>query len=175
MFRYLPKKYHPDVERTGDAELFKKLVDAFEILRVPESRAEYDIAWEKNRKENVAIVEAAGSTHQDCHERAKILSIFYAQRRRNMREPGVSQGRVEDLTGCPEDLMNFHLWYFRQKGWIDRLESGQMAITAAGVDKIEERVIRIESAHAKIEHRGKFSAPSNVMSSITSPSSNSPT
>jgi len=32
-------------------------------------------------------------------------------------------------------MLEFHLWYLRDKGWIMRMEDGSMAITADGVDQ----------------------------------------
>ena len=46
---------------------------------------------------------------------------------------------IEQEFGCPPSHLEFHLWYLREKGWIQRLESGLFAITVAGVDKVIER------------------------------------
>ena len=32
-------------------------------------------------------------------------------------------------------MLDFHLWYLRDKGWIERTETGAFAITADGVDR----------------------------------------
>jgi hypothetical protein len=31
------------------------------------------------------------------------------------------------------------MWYLREKGWVQRLENGMFAITAAGVDRVMEQ------------------------------------
>lgn len=42
-YRKLARKYHPDVSKENDAELkFKELGEAYEVLKEPEKRAEYD-------------------------------------------------------------------------------------------------------------------------------------
>src|ERR1700694_3494257 len=42
-YRKLARKYHPDVSKEKDAEArFKKLGEAYEVLRSPEKRAAYD-------------------------------------------------------------------------------------------------------------------------------------
>jgi hypothetical protein len=46
---------------------------------------------------------------------------------------------MERLLGCPSEHLEFHIWYLRQKNWIERLENGLLAITAAGVDKVIEQ------------------------------------
>ena len=54
-----------------------------------------------------------------------------------MKNPGVSIGKIAELTNCEEKVLEFHFWYLRTKGWIERLESGLLAITCEGVDRIE--------------------------------------
>ena len=54
-YRRLAKKYHPDV-RTADktvehqpnAEMFRDVAEAYQILSVPETRASYDLSRKKN-------------------------------------------------------------------------------------------------------------------------------
>jgi predicted transcriptional regulator len=43
-----------------------------------------------------------------------------------------------EILGCDEQAIEFHLWYFLQKGWVQREESGVLSITASGVDRIDE-------------------------------------
>jgi hypothetical protein len=44
------------------------------------------------------------------------------------------------------EVVGFHIWYFKERGWITREESGVLSITADGVDKIESTVEKQESA-----------------------------
>ena len=45
---------------------------------------------------------------------------------------------LEKTLGCPQQVMEFHIWYLKEKGWIQRTENGEYAITAGGVDKVAE-------------------------------------
>ena len=155
VFRYLARKYHPDVAGKENHERFKQIVVAFKILRNPETRATFDLRREARRRENAVIIQGAGAAIEDCSERADLLSVFYAQRRTDMKEPGVSFSRLSELTTCPKEVLEFHLWYFRQKGWIEREECGLFSITAEGVDQIESRVNEIKPDLPRIEHRPK--------------------
>jgi len=47
------------------------------------------------------------------------------------------------LLRTPVELVEFHLWYLRSKGWIERLESGMLAISAIGVDEIERSRLQL--------------------------------
>jgi len=154
VFRYLAKKHHPDVTNDGEAERrqFAQMIEAFETLREPATRAAYDILWESEQNVRNEMIESANAAKSDCEERANILSMFYGQRRRDMKQPGVSEGRIEDATQCPPEVLSFHLWYFREKGWINREPSGLMSITAEGVDKIEATYSDPNRDMLRIEH-----------------------
>ena len=73
-FRRLAKKYHPDINREKDAGLKMRLLnEAYEILRDPEKRREYDIELSlgKSHSEN--------TVHEDCAVPAKrVLDRYFA-------------------------------------------------------------------------------------------------
>ena len=137
VFRYLAKRHHPDSSEHGDIKKFSLLVTAYETLTDPTARAAYDIEYEGQQKENKVLLEETGHLSSDAADRQRILALFYAQRRRSMKTPGIGAGSMEHLTGLPEAVLNFHLWFFQQKGWIMREEGGQLSITADGVEKVE--------------------------------------
>ena len=147
VFRYLAKKFHPDVAETSDMKRFSALVEAYDILRDVKSRAAYDAAYEQNERRKMDLANGSDSANSDTVDRDRLLSVFYAQRRRDMKKPGVGIGTLEQILHCPSEILEFHLWYFREKGWINREESGLLAISAAGVDEVEQRVRRADSPH----------------------------
>jgi hypothetical protein len=60
---------------------------------------------------------------------------------------------LENVLGCPEQHLKFHIWYLRENGWVYRLENGLLAITASGVDRVldeggpgSHRLPQLESA-----------------------------
>lgn len=138
MFRYFAQRYHPDRQSTGDADRFRKIVKAYDTLKRPESRAAYDSKHKTNLDYQWSLIEEAGnddSFDKDGLIRERVLSVLYAKRKRDPREPGLGPIQLERLTGCPTEMLDFHLWYLRNKGWIERTEDGSMAITADGVDQ----------------------------------------
>lgn len=139
MFRHQAKRYHPDAGATGCQEKFKRLVHAYNTLKDPEKRAAYDVAYERNRRDQKSLIAGAESTADDYEVRHRLLALFYAQRRRSMKQPGLGIVTIEELMKIPPELVEFHLWYFREKGWIQREPSGPLSITHAGVDEIESR------------------------------------
>jgi len=138
VFRYLAQRYHPDHKETGDAKKFTEIVKAHETLRDPEKRANYDIHNKKTAIYQWGLVEEAGQWEgfeNDEVIQARVLSVLYVKRKRNIHNPGSGNLEIERLTGCPNEILDFHLWYLREKGWVLRLENGLLAITAEGVDK----------------------------------------
>jgi curved DNA-binding protein CbpA len=138
MFRFLAQRYHPDREGTGDADRFDQVVKAYNTLKEPESRATYDSRHKTNLDYQWSLVEEAGDSgnfHNDSMIQERVLSVLYTKRKRDSREPGLGPMQLERLTGCPHEMLDFHLWYLRDKGWIMRMENGSVAITASGVDQ----------------------------------------
>jgi curved DNA-binding protein CbpA len=141
VFRFLANRFHPDNRETGDADRFTELVDAYRVLGDAVMRAQYDLNYERIREGRWQLF-SQDSVHNDIASdnriRMAILSILFVVRRNNPSEPGVGSVELERLLGCPEAVIRFHIWYLRENEWITRLESGFMAITAKGVDRVFE-------------------------------------
>jgi hypothetical protein len=80
----------------------------------------------------------------DADVRERLLLLFYVQRRRSMRQPGMGDMQLARLVGTPPEHLEFHLWYLKEKGWIERTETGLYAVTAEGVDQVERRRLDVE-------------------------------
>jgi curved DNA-binding protein CbpA len=138
MFRYFAQRYHPDRQGTGDSDRFRQIVEAYDTLKDPESRAAYDSRHKTNFDYQWSLFEEAGDDHnfeQDDLIQERVLSVLYTKRKREPDEPGLGPVALERLTGCPHEMLDFHLWYLKNKGWIMRENDGSMAITADGVDQ----------------------------------------
>ena len=141
IFRHLAKKLHPDHSDQTNNDQFIKIVEAYEVLSNPETRAGYDARYQDywNRKWKLASVASDMSElGDDMVARERILSLLYVQRRRSMKSPGLGEVEISRLLITPLELVDFHLWYIRTKGWVERLDTGHLAITALGVDQAEQ-------------------------------------
>jgi curved DNA-binding protein len=142
VFRHLAKRYHPDNRDSGNTEVFTRIVEANRVLSDPEERARYDLAYEQLKAAQWRIFDQE-TTHSeiaaDSRIRDAILALLYVARRNDCMNPGIGALELERTLGCPETLMEFHVWYLREQGLIKRDESGGLAITAAGVDRVLER------------------------------------
>jgi hypothetical protein len=139
VYRLLVKRYHPDNQETGDPHKFAEVVEAHRILSDPEARATYDIHYEQTRQAIVGILDKAQNEDGfdgDLRTFETILSLLYVARRRDPVRGGLGTVQMERMLDRPAEYLEFHLWYLREKGWVERLENGHMAITANGVDRV---------------------------------------
>ena len=147
IFRHLAKRFHPDNPKSSDNDRFYQIVEAHRVLVDPEARARYDVTYQDywNRKWKLASEAGDGSSFADDQIiREHLTSLLYVQRRRNMRNPGLGEHEIQRLLGIPSELVEFHLWYLKSKGWVERLETGQLAISALGVDQVEQNRLRLK-------------------------------
>jgi len=141
VFRYLANRFHPDNRETGCVERFTEIVDAYEVLSSAVKRTQYDLSYESLREARWKLFNhesAAENVDSDSRLRLALMSILYIVRRNNPAEPGVGTMELERLLECPEAVLKFHTWYLKENQWITRLETGYLAITALGVDKLFE-------------------------------------
>jgi len=144
VFRHLAKRFHPDNSETGDGERFTHLVEAYRVLSDPEQRAAYDAGYSEMQQERWQIFDQESSSNNveaDRRIRLGILTVLYQARRRDVDRPGLGMLDMERLLDCPQDHMEFHLWYLKQKGWLDRLDNGTLAITVDGIDYLNQQEI----------------------------------
>ncbi|HUQ97857.1 MAG TPA: DnaJ domain-containing protein [Gemmatimonadaceae bacterium] len=138
VFRHLAHRYHPDNLESGNADRFSELVNAYGVLSDAGRRAQYDVQYEEQRQQRWRIFNQESSSSQvavDTRIRLSVLTLLYMARRNEPAEPGIGNVEIERILGCPSATLEFHLWYLRESGWVTRLQSGHMAITASGVDK----------------------------------------
>lgn len=141
VYRLLAQRFHPDNQSTGDSERFRLLTEAYHVLGNPEQRAQYDVHRPELEKERSQLISRAVRAVNDVQSekllRLTILELLYARRRTDPQAPGIFYGDLENLVGCPQEHIEFTLWYLAQRKYIDRSDGSQIAITADGVDYLE--------------------------------------
>ncbi len=80
IFRYLAHRYHPDTSKNNNHEHFNLLVEAYNELKNPESRAAYDVEYRKHQLHKADLLRGAEATGTDSVDRRRMLSVFYAKR-----------------------------------------------------------------------------------------------
>ena len=138
IFRYFAQRYHPDNPDSGDRARFDVVMEAYNTLKDPANRAQYDIQHKYHSDLRGELAEEASNTkgiEWDAVIQDKLLSLLYVKLRKDIRNPGIGDSELERLSGCPREHLEFHLWYLKAKRWIAREENGTMAITVEGIDR----------------------------------------
>ncbi len=141
VYRLLAKRYHPDNSLTGNSDRFNIITTAFKVLSDAEKRAAFDARYEDARTQklkSLSKVSLSEGFENNQQIRDAILSILYIDRRQNTSDSGVGSWRLEKLLEWPEKILEFHIWYLKEKGLIQRIDNGGYAITASGVDFVEK-------------------------------------
>jgi len=147
VYRLLAKRYHPDNKNTGDAQNFDELVKAYRTLSDPKRRADYDAKYDagnSHQLNNYSHAAPSKGPEEDRKIYQAILSMLYTARRRDAGNAGVGTFQMEKLLEVPEKYLEFHIWYLREKGWIQRVENGGFAITVSGVDAVIENDLSLK-------------------------------
>jgi len=141
VYRLLAQRFHPDNQSTGDSEKFRTLTEAYQVLGDPEQRAQYDVHRPEQQKERSRLISQAVRAVNDVQGeqllRLTILELLYARRRTDPQAPGIFYGDLEGLVGCPQEHIEFALWYLAQRKFVDRSDGSKIAITVDGVDHLE--------------------------------------
>jgi len=163
VYRFLAGRLHPDNPKTGDAEKFFLLKQAYDVLSNTARRAEYDLAYKKEGPESVPLstsIDFMDSMEGELNRRLAILALLYIQRRTNPYTPEVSFIEVESRMGFPRDYLEFTVWYLRNKGYITRSDNSDLTLTAEGVDFVESQRVNIPVLN-KLLTTGKGPAPTD--------------
>ena len=139
VYRLLARRYHPDNSRTGDVDKFDTLTKAYRILSDPEKRAGFDAKYDSTRADrwnHFIKMSPSNGGDEDKKIYQGILSLLFTARKRDASRAAVGIVELERLLGVPEKHLEFHIWYLKEKGWIQRDESGWFAITVNGVDTV---------------------------------------
>jgi curved DNA-binding protein CbpA len=146
IYRILAQRFHPDNTGTGDADRFRAITEAYQVLSDPERRAQYDVHHADQRRERSQLLSEMVRVQNDVESeqlaRLTLLEALYARRRLDPRQPGVFNGDLDELVGRPREHLEFTLWYLSQKGYIDRSDGSRLTITASGVEYFEEHAAR---------------------------------
>jgi curved DNA-binding protein len=139
-YRHLAKMYHPDHRDTADVTRFNEVIEAYRAIRNLDERAKYDLIYASitgfKFLSNDDEYSDAKSAVSDADVHAKILLSLYKRRREHAQDPGVGRYFVQEMLNCSDEHFEFHLWYLREKGFIETTEQGALVITIEGVDHV---------------------------------------
>ena len=140
VYRFLAGRLHPDIPETGDAQTFRQLKQAYDVLSDPERRAQYDATYKKEAPPPVPLsnsIDFMDGIGGELNRRLAVLALLYIKRRINPYTPEVSLNEVEMRMGFPRDYLHFTTWYLRNKEYITQADNSDFTLTAPGVDFVE--------------------------------------
>ncbi len=143
VYRILASRFHPDNQATGDTEKFRLLNDAYQILRDPVKRAEYDKQFQLNPAGPLPIFlgkEFADGIDSEAKIRVGVLCLLYSKRRANPDFAALSLLDMENIMAFPREKLLFALWYLRSKRYVVQDDRSSFIISAEGVDYLESRL-----------------------------------
>jgi curved DNA-binding protein CbpA len=142
VYRTLMKRFHPDNEQTGDAEVFLRIAEAHRILTDPTQRGRYDA--ERDSKSVVRFDlrsrDFFAGLRGEQNRRLAVLCLLYRKRVSDHEAPGLSLLDMEQLTGFTREELGFALWYLNQKHLAMPDDRSQYGISADGVDFVESKL-----------------------------------
>ena len=159
VFRLIAQRYHPDNQETGNAELFRQIVEAHHVLGDPERRAAYDAQLSSHSQSRFKIFETWESSQGVAAEKRKrqgVLSLLYGKRLTDPHQPSMTVRDFEDMLGCPREHLEFSLWFLKENKWITRADNNKFEITWQGVAMVEA-----EATGTVQNHVPQLTAPEN--------------
>jgi len=150
VYRLLAARYHPDNQETGDAERFRLIQEACEVLRSPQRRKEYDRQFETTAAKPLNIFlgkEFTDGIDAEAKIRIGVLCLLYSKRRANPDYAALSLLDMENIMAFPRERLLFALWYLRAKRYVLQDDRSSFIISAEGVDYLESELPDNEILH----------------------------
>src|SRR5271170_2816436 len=150
VYRIMAARYHPDNQQSGDAERFRGLTDAYQLLRDPVKRTEYDRQFEINPAGPLPIFlgkEFTDGIDAEAKIRIGVLCLLYSKRRANPDYAALSLLDMENIMAFPRERLLFALWYLRAKRMVLQDDRSSFIISADGVDYLESQLPTNQMLH----------------------------
>lgn len=140
VYRILAGRYHPDNKETGDDERFRLLNEAYQVLRDPLKRRDYDRQFEITPAGPLPVFlgkDFADGIDSEAKIRIGVLCLLYSKRRANPDFAALSLLDMENIMAFPRERLLFALWYLRAKKFVVQDDRSSFIISAEGVDFLE--------------------------------------
>jgi len=151
-YEFLSRRYDPKTPDTGNAAIYDRLVEAYQVLSDPVKRTAYEAERSVNKASDVAKGERNRAVIQT--KRAVILQMLYWRRVESPYKPIITIHEFESVLKIPKEQLEFNLWFLRDKGLIARSDNACFVITAEGVaaaEAVEELVAVKEEQEETLE------------------------
>jgi curved DNA-binding protein CbpA len=140
VYRIQAQRFHPDNLESGDAERFRSVAAAYQVLGDPRSRASYDAEYRRGRgraEPGISAVPPASDPQDEAQRREQILRLLYRRRQAHPDQPSLGLRELGALLGTSKEYLEFSLWYLKERGYLTRSDSARHTITIKGVEFAE--------------------------------------
>jgi curved DNA-binding protein CbpA len=154
VYRLLAARYHPDNLETGDAERFRLIREACDVLRDPAQRKQYDLQFKAEAAKPLSIFlgkEFTDGIDAEAKIRIGVLCLLYSKRRANPDYAALSLLDMENIMAFPRERLLFALWYLRAKRFVLQDDRSSFIISAEGVDYLESQLPTNQILHKIFE------------------------
>ena len=136
VYRILAARYHPDNIETGNPELFREIVEAARVLTDSKLRAAHDArldAQSQNRFKIFETWQTSRGVEAERRKRKGIIALLYGKRLTDPHHPSLGLRDFEQMLGCPQEHLEFTLWFLKESKWIKGTDNARFEITCQGV------------------------------------------
>jgi curved DNA-binding protein len=141
VYRVQAQRFHPDNQETGDAQMFRRVSDAYQVLSDPQKRAQYDAGHRPAARQT--FDEPSATLADEHKKRHEVLTILYKKRLATPDQPAMGLRELLDHLGMSREQLEFSLWYLKEGGYLLRTDSARHSITLKGVELIETLAVQV--------------------------------
>lgn len=153
VYRTLARRFHPDNDKTGDAEIFLRIAEAHRILSDPSQRRRYDAERENQNsvvRFDMRSRDFFAGLRGEQNRRLAVLCLLYRKRAADHDRPGLSLLDLECTSGFTREELGFAVWYLCEKGFAKVNDHTKYEILAPGCDFVESRLVTDEYSDLKV-------------------------
>jgi len=157
VFHLLASRYHPDNQETGNAETFRKIVDAHDVLVDPDRRAALDTSLERESKGRVRLFKTfqeSQGVEAEIRKRQGILRLLYMRRLTEPHSASLAARDFEEMLAVPREHLEFSFWLLKENKFIARSDNNRFEITVQGVLAFEAEERSMAKTAAPFDNRG---------------------
>lgn len=140
VYRMQAQRFHPDNLDSGNAEAFRRISAAYEVLMDPQRRAAFDRDHREAQRRaamGVPVPPTGPPVMDEMRRREAILGLLYSRRFSHPQQPSLNLRELEGLLNTPRSDLEFSLWYLKECGYLLRTDSAHHTITLKGVQFAE--------------------------------------
>lgn len=140
-YQLLVKRYHPSNGTAPDAEKFKDINLAYEVLSDPATRRMFDDLRPDASKDAPPDFDSDGffeTLRTEQNRRMTVLCLLYDRRRFKPVLGSLSQRHLEQMIQATPEQLQLAIFYLQKRGYVEMNDKSSYLITVDGMDYLEK-------------------------------------